>query len=109
MPPQDISSYNGLFLKTAKEHIDIISNNLDALKDISDKQNVYEEIYRRAHSLKGSSSVMGHREITETCTEIVTLVHPLIEASISDEKLNHLSSLVLNLKRQIDEVEKISN
>lgn len=106
MPQQDISSYNGLFLRSAKDHIDTIENKLLPLLNSLNQNDNTEEIYRRAHSLKGSSSVMGYTEISDICNQIIGLVHPQDTEIPNDKSFDTLPDLIDSLKKQIFEIEQ---
>jgi chemotaxis protein histidine kinase CheA len=104
MPTHDISAYNALFLKSAKDHIDTIENSLSNIISAQDKKTIFEDIYRRVHSLKGSSSVMQHDNISSTCTEIISIIHP--EDKIEEPKdISVISRLVNILKEQIKDID----
>jgi len=59
---------------------------------------VLSEIYRRSHSLKGSSSMMGITTITKICEKINNEANPNV-LDIS------LESLKLSLEKSTDELE----
>lgn len=65
MPVSDVSSYRGLFIETATDHIRAI-NSLLVNERTTESE---EEIYRHLHSLKGSASVMGYLDIVELCNK----------------------------------------
>ena len=100
-----ISGYDALFLKTAKEHTNAIEKNLTALATTYDKEVALQEIYRRAHSLKGSSTLMNYDVIAETCGKIIEIVHPRENIKeIGDTA--PLASLLQQLQTQIKEIEE---
>ncbi|MDO8270091.1 MAG: Hpt domain-containing protein [Candidatus Levybacteria bacterium] len=76
MPTPDISDYNELFLRTAKDHVKALEELVLKLEATGPTPKITEEIFRQAHSLKGSSSVMGFKKITDLCTQIDQTIHP---------------------------------
>lgn len=98
MTPGDISGYNDLFLKTATEHISAIEN---ILSGVTSTENM-EELFRQVHSLKGSSEVMGHNDISKTCSEIISCIRPggnLV--TVNGEIVDKLKTLTNDLKNQL--------
>ena len=94
----DISSYNDLFLTTAKEHINALENKFAEDNTIENM----EEIFRRLHSLKGSSGAMGYKEIENTCTKMVDLIRPEQKVLLPDEQtFNTLKTFFDRLKEQL--------
>lgn len=94
----DISSYNELFLTTAKEHVEAI---LKVLHNDNDNQNL-NEVFRRAHSLKGSSEMMNHEQITSICDQIISLIRPEdMVISVDNTTYDKLRILADELKKQL--------
>lgn len=71
MESGDTSGYIVLYLKTARSHIVAIKSILAQQKPAD-----MEELFRHAHSLKGSSDVMGQDSISKICGQIITLIRP---------------------------------
>jgi chemotaxis protein histidine kinase CheA len=108
MPTHNISGYESLFLKTAKDHIDVIEKNLKTLTITHDKKVALEEIYRQAHSLKGSSTIMKYDTIAKVCERVIDIVHPQKDIKeIVD--ITPLQGLLQQLQIQIKEIEERKN
>lgn len=98
MTSADIAGYNDLFLRTATEHISAIEN---LLSGVSSTEKL-EELFRQVHSLKGSSEVMGHNEISKTCSEIISYIRPGGDlVTINSEIVEILKKLTNQLKNQL--------
>jgi two-component system chemotaxis sensor kinase CheA len=105
MPTRDISSYQALFLKDAKDHIVHIEALLLALETEPDQEETIKEIYRRAHSLKGASAVMGYNKITDSCTQIDLILKPKeVTTTFDPEEIKAITNLVSNIKTQVRSV-----
>lgn len=100
-----ISGYDALFLKTAKEHADAIEMNLAIITTTHDKKVALEEIYRQAHSLKGSATLMKYDVIAEICGKIIEIVHPKEEIK-EVEETSLLNSLLQQLQTRVKEIEE---
>ncbi|MBO6113045.1 MAG: chemotaxis protein CheA [Lachnospiraceae bacterium] len=59
----DVSQYLGIFLDEAKEHIQVLSDQMLILEQEPDNQDAINEIFRAAHSLKGMAGTMGYKRL----------------------------------------------
>lgn len=89
MPVSDVSSYRGLFIETANEHVNIIDSLL-LQKVESDER---DEIFRRLHSLKGSSSVMGYKNIASLC-----------DKAQDEKEVSQLKIVIADIREKISEI-----
>lgn len=62
---EEIEQYLEIFIQEAKEQLEIITQSLLELEKNPENQEVINEIFRAAHTLKGSSGMMGFTEIQE--------------------------------------------
>jgi len=62
---EEIEQYLEIFIQEAKEQLEIITQSLLELEKNPKNQEVVNEIFRAAHTLKGSSGMMGFTEIQE--------------------------------------------
>ena len=62
---EEIEQYLEIFVQEAKEQLEIITQSLLELEKNPENQEVVNEIFRAAHTLKGSSGMMGFTEIQE--------------------------------------------
>ena len=61
----DNDHYRTLFIEEAKEHIETITKSMLILEKEPEKQEVVNMLFRSAHTLKGSSGMMGFRDFQE--------------------------------------------
>ena len=62
---EEIEQYLEIFIQEAKEQLEIITQSLLELEKNPKNQEVVNEIFRAAHTLKGSSGMMGFTDIQE--------------------------------------------
>ncbi len=103
MPTPDLSTYNELFFKTADEHLNAIRAQVIKLSGGINNE-ILSEIYRRVHSLKGSSSVMGYSEISDLCSEMLDFLSEDFSSDVerlknkTDEFANVLENKIKNIR-----------
>lgn len=61
----DNDQYRQLFIEEAKEHIDTITKSMLILEKDPENQEVVNMLFRSAHTLKGSSGMMGFKDFQE--------------------------------------------
>ena len=61
----DNDQYRQLFIEEAKEHIDTITKSMLILEKEPENQEVVNMLFRSAHTLKGSSGMMGFKDFQE--------------------------------------------
>lgn len=61
----DNDQYRQLFIEEAKEHIDTLTKSLLILEKDPQNQDVINMLFRSAHTLKGSSGMMGFKDFQE--------------------------------------------
>ncbi len=61
----DNDQYRQLFIEEAKEHIDAITKSMLILEKEPENQEVINMLFRSAHTLKGSSGMMGFKDFQE--------------------------------------------
>ncbi len=59
----DVSQYLGIFLDEAREHIQVLSDQMMILEQEPENQDAINEIFRAAHSLKGMAGTMGYKRL----------------------------------------------
>lgn len=73
MPIEDENQYRQLFIEEAKEHIETLTTSLLHLEKDPDNKDLVNMLFRSAHTLKGSSGMMGFKdfqELTHTMEDI---------------------------------------
>lgn len=101
----DTSEYIALFLEEAGEQIDILEQDILQLEQ-SPSQEILNEIFRAAHTLKGSSRAMGFTamgELTHAMEDVFDALRKG-EISVSTEMVNRLFDALDTLKAMRDQV-----
>ncbi|HUK85940.1 MAG TPA: Hpt domain-containing protein, partial [Candidatus Acidoferrum sp.] len=103
----DTDQYRQLFIEEAKEHIETITKSMLILEKEPENQEVINALFRSAHTLKGSSGMMGFKDFQE-------LTHDMEDIFDDMRKGNRPScSLITALLECIDalaeRLEKIQN
>ena len=101
----DTSEYITLFLEEAAEQIDILEQDILLLEQ-SPSQDVLNEIFRAAHTLKGSSRAMGFTamgELTHAMEDVFDALRKG-EISISTTLVNRLFEALDTLKAMRDQI-----
>ena len=77
MTTRDISSYKKLYLRTAKEYSDMLSNNYVRISLNALDKEPLKNMYLSAHSLKSQSQAMGYVKIGRLSgmIEKLSLIH----------------------------------
>lgn len=101
----DTSEYIALFLEEAGEQIDILEQDILQLEQ-SPSQEILNEIFRAAHTLKGSSRAMGFTamgELTHAMEDVFDALRKG-EISVSTEMVNRLFDALDTLKAMRDQI-----
>lgn len=96
----------GVFLDEPEEKLQIINDNLLVLEREPDNQEVLQEIFRAAHTIKGSSGVMGYEKMASLTHEIENLFDNIRngKAAVDLEMVNVLFEAMDTLKLLKDEI-----
>lgn len=100
MATVDLSSYRQLYLETAKQYYDILSNNYLKISRNSLDKDAIKNIYISAHSLKSQSHAMGYIKM-ETLSGIIEKVIKNILANNTQIP----NDLMVVIKEAIENVE----
>jgi two-component system chemotaxis sensor kinase CheA len=95
------SRYLNVFLEEATEHVENLNSNLLKLEK-NPTQEVVEEIFRSAHTLKGMAGTMGFNKILELTHEMENLLH-----EIRNGRFLVTSSIVDILLECVDLIQKM--
>lgn len=105
MSAQDLSEYKDLFIQSAKDHLKALEQQISLINPSENSKEILEEIYRRAHSLKGSSAIMGHSSITQLCSGIIDLTHSEDAFSTMDQHtINQLKAKINTLRELLEKI-----
>jgi len=72
-----------VFMEEADEHIQRLDENIVRLENEGDNQALLQEIFRAAHTLKGSSGMLGHERMAEVTHAMESLLDKLRNHKIS--------------------------
>lgn len=99
MPTTTTEEYKQLFITTATDHIQLAESLLSQLANSLSNEDA-KEFFRHIHSLKGSSSVMGYKEISSACDEIDSLIHPTSDTyQLLPQHIGKISDLLSQTKQ----------
>lgn len=97
-----------IFLVEAGEHIQIINDGLLALEADSENLSVVDEIFRSAHTIKGSAAMLGFNVVSKLAHKMEDLL-----GKIRSQEIKPTESVITLLLQSIDtlagQVENISN
>ena len=94
------------FLQEAEEHLQLLDEDIVRLEREGDNQELLQEIFRAAHTLKGSSAMLGHQRMTalahvmETLLDMVRKGTMEVTTQVADALLHGLDALTL-LKEEL--------
>lgn len=83
----------------AEEHIQLLDEDIIKLEHEGDNQDLLKEVFRAAHTLKGSSAMLGHERMTEVAHAMESLLDKLrnrtinINSNVTDALLLSLDAL----------------
>lgn len=99
------NQYLDIFLEESKEHIQNLNSNLLELES-NPGQDIIDEIFRSAHTLKGMSGTMGFNRISEITHEMESLLQDIKDGtiSVSPEVIDTLLESVDFLEKLIGDI-----
>ncbi|MDN5323566.1 MAG: two-component system, chemotaxis family, sensor kinase CheA [Clostridia bacterium] len=77
-----VNEYLNLFLEEAREHLQILNDELLKLEQNPADKGAVDEIFRAAHTLKGMSATMGYEKIAELTHKMENILDELRESKI---------------------------
>lgn len=72
-----------VFMEEAEEHIQLLDEDLVKLENEGENQELLQEIFRSAHTLKGSSAMLGHERMAEVTHAMESLLDKLRNGKIA--------------------------
>ncbi len=111
----DVSQYLGIFLDEAREHIQVLSDQMMILEQEPENQDAINEIFRAAHSLKGMAGTMGYKRLQhlthdmEDCFSDVRAGSMTVTSELMDvlfQALDAIEGYVNNIQESTDEGEE---
>ena len=98
-----------VFLQEAEEHLQLLDEDIVRLEREGDNQDLLQEIFRAAHTLKGSSAMLGHQRmaalahVMETLLDLVRRGEAEVNTQVADALLHGLDGLTLLKEELLDE------
>ena len=116
----DNDQYRQLFIDEAKEHLDTITKSMLILEKEPENQEVINMLFRSAHTLKGSSGMMGFKDFQELTHNMEDIFDDMRKGNRPScnlitallECLDALSQRLENIQNKVDgdiEVEQFKN
>lgn len=103
----DTDQYRQLFIDEAKEHIDTITQSMLILEKEPGNQEVVNMLFRSAHTLKGSSGMMGFKDFQELTHAMEDVFDDMRKGNSPSSDL--ISALLECVDALTDRLEKIKN
>src|SRR5512134_2387718 len=102
--PLDKSGIIEFFLVEAGEHLQNLNSGLLALEKTPDDREVIDELFRAAHTLKGSAAMMGFQGVSDVAHKSEDMLGLFRSGSIpiSRDTLNFLFDSVDAVKLMVD-------
>lgn len=72
-----------VFLDEAEEQLQLLDTNIVGIEGRDDNSDLIQEIFRAAHTLKGSSAMLGYREMTDLGHAMETLLDKVRKGSLA--------------------------
>lgn len=72
-----------VFLDEADEQLQLLDENIVAIEGLDDSSDLIQEIFRAAHTLKGSSAMLGYPEMTDLGHAMETLLDKVRKGSLA--------------------------
>ncbi|NTW88354.1 MAG: hypothetical protein HGB26_04345, partial [Desulfobulbaceae bacterium] len=88
----DISKFIGRFVEEAREHVNALNKGMMDLENNPDDKEVIHQIFRSAHTIKGSSRMLKLLSISELAHKVEDILGALREGKI--ELSNELSAII---------------
>ncbi|NLJ67203.1 MAG: chemotaxis protein CheA [Clostridiales bacterium] len=98
----DSNTYITLFIEEAKEHIQILNDNLLKLEETNDNNEPLNEIFRAAHTLKGMAGTLGFERITNLAHAMENILD-----EIRNNKIEISGAIIDILLESTDAIEEL--
>lgn len=98
-----MEQYKEAFIEEAREHIDILTQSLLVLEKDPKNTDALNNIFRSAHTLKGSSGMMGYKDISNLSHEMENIFDGLrkggkVSSDLIDVLLECIDALTIRLE-----------
>ncbi|HRN69986.1 MAG TPA: Hpt domain-containing protein [Candidatus Woesebacteria bacterium] len=104
----DLAQYRELYLKTSRDLIVEMKNQLNILRKQNANMQALDTFHRSAHSLKSQSLVMGYEQIgnVNRQLEALFLLFKDKELRITNEYLTMIEQIIKHIEHAIDDINK---
>src|SRR5512136_188561 len=94
------------FLVEASEHLQLLNDGLLSLEENNENLSVVDEIFRSAHTIKGSAAMLGFNVISKLAHKMEDLLGKIRnqETSLSESVIDLLLQTVDSLTTQIEDI-----
>jgi two-component system chemotaxis sensor kinase CheA len=103
----DTDQYRQLFIDEAKEHIDTITQSMLTLEKEPENKEVVNMLFRSAHTLKGSSGMMGFKDFQELTHSMEDVFDEMRKGNPPSSSL--ISALLECVDALTDRLDRIKN
>ncbi|MEM2111881.1 MAG: chemotaxis protein CheA [Candidatus Bathyarchaeia archaeon] len=102
----DMSQYRQLFIEEAREHIDNMTRALLAVEKDPKNTDALNSLFRSAHTLKGSSAMMGFKDIADLTHAMEDVFDKLRKGeSVGTELVNIIFECIDALTNRLDQLQ----
>lgn len=107
MTAVNLSSYKNLYIKTAKEYLDVLEKDCISISQNLSDTKVLKSMHLSAHSIKSQSEVMQYFKTAALSGMIEKILKDIIDKNkkLSDELLNVFKEAIENIKLSIQSIE----
>ena len=107
----DMSEYKGEFVNEAREHLEILNQSLLDLEHDKSNMDLLNNIFRAAHTLKGSSATMGYTSVNTLTHRMENVLDAIrnIEITATSEAMDALFDCFDTLEIMIDAIDVDEN
>lgn len=107
MDSNDLSSFKGLYLKTARDYIVSMKDNVDRLKANHQDQQAITDMHIIAHSLKSQSLVMGYSKMGKGSEQIEKIFSAIKNGGkvVTPILLDQISSVIEKFIESLSHIE----
>lgn len=78
----DVNQYLEIFVEESREHLQYLNENLLELEKNPDKKDIFNEIFRIAHTLKGMAGTMGFKKVSNLTHEMENVLQEIRSGNI---------------------------
>ena len=102
------AQYLDLFIEESQENIEYLVQNLLTLRDNPEDKGLLKDMFRQAHTIKGTAAMMGFDHIAEVASGMESALQELYQGrtEVDSRKVNTLSLDLRELRVLLKDVVK---